>query len=184
MELSQESFDNSVQVVATQTPEAIVGTFNALDRRISDAREELTEKQTNVLNSVRKMKRQLDVLQKTKTQIETMDIPYYIFQLNQAQSETKISASQTLYVEKIKSCRSKVEDLQTKINWLHARVRRLSKAPNIVRLYLGELNEELTVINNAIKISDYLTHQGTRFADLRASDLNRMFYSLRKDGEL
>lgn len=184
MPLMYDSFDSSVEMVATKTTDIIHNIFDALDSRMAEAREELETKESSVVVAVRKMKQQLSVLKKKHDKIELEEIPYLSFQLAQAKSETNESASQTLLVSKIKLAKKKSADIETKMKWMRARVRKLSKAPNLVRLYLGELQEEMVIVQNAVKINDYLQNNNIRFGDLRASDLDKMFNRLREKGEL
>lgn len=184
MGLMIESFDTSVEMVATKTIDVIHDIYDALDHRMSEAREELETKEESVLVAVRNMKHQLSILKKKHQKIVAEEIPYLTFQLTQAKSETNESASQTLLVSKIKVAKKKSDDIETKMKWMRARIRKLSKAPNLVRLYLGELQEEMVIVQNAIKINTYLQENNIRFGDLRASDLDKMFYSLRGKGEL
>lgn len=184
MSLSQASFDKTVELVATRSSKNILDISDALHQRIADAKDELETKQHDVLISLRNMKKQLTVLKQKKNKIETEEIPYLSFQLQQSQIETKESAAQTLYVEKIRIAHKKVQDIETKIRQMHARIRKISRSPNLIQRYIGDLQEEMLVVANAIKIIDYLSQTGLRFGDLRASDLTRMFNKLRWEGEL
>lgn len=182
--LSQESFDKSIELVAVNTEDQLVYLHDALWERRSDAFKELEYDIGNVVGTVKRLKRQLLVLQKKRAQLEGEDLDFYVFRLNEISADDKVSVSKTLIVSKIRETRKKIEDIDTKIRWMGNRIRKIARTPNTIWRHIGDLNEEVLEAMNALRIRRYLDENNIHFGDLRSHDFNRMFYKLREDGYL
>lgn len=182
--LSQDSFDKSVSILATNTYDVIVEMYDALSERLGNAEEDFSSKNASVIRDVRSMKRQLNVLKSKRNYIDNEEIPYYAFQLDMIRTELEESVSRALLVEKIRKARKQIEDIDTKMKWMNNRIRKSAKSPALVRKFIQELLEERLVIWNALQIANYLSRNELRFGDLRESDLDRIYYKLRGEGEL
>lgn len=182
--LSQDSFDKSVELLAVNTADQLVYIHEALIDRRNDAHRELESDLEDVVKTMRRLKRQMAVLEEKRRVLDEDDLGYLTFRLNELAPDDNISVSKTVLVGKIREARKKVEDVDTKIEWMGNRIRKLARKPSVMWRYIGDLNEEVFQARNALKMRWYLDDNGIRFGDLRSQDFDRMYYKLRENGEL